>query len=489
MVAFQAGFGQTQGAGRTALVDLNLVDVARGEVQPHSTILIEQNRIVWVGPTSAQRLPAGTTIIRAAGQYAIPGLWDMHIHLTNREWAQHAELSESVRRRVAAYYRAVLLSAGVTGIRDMGGDLAELREIDSAWRSESDGPPGPRLLMTGAKLGNSPVAPGTPFPVRRGVDIAQSIELELARGATHIKLGALSREQLLDALAECTSRRIRCSSHVPTELHADDAARLGMASFEHLFLLAENTAAISFEQLRAWREEARHPDLFQRIEYRLRWRPHPPVTADTAAATHDSVKAVTVFRAIAAAGTYVTPTLILHDLLSRVTPPDPIARDSFLMLQRPTAGLRGETRTPERIADARNKYRLIEQLIRELIRAEVPLLAGTDSPIQCVPGYAIHDELALLVRAGLTPVQALRTATVNPARYLAADSLGAIAVGRLADIVLLRNNPLADVANVRQIELVAANGRILSRAALDSLTNEARRALVTLRPLQAVPTM
>src|SRR5262249_44799654 len=151
----------------------------------------------------------------------------------------------------------------------------------------------------------------------------------------------------------------------------------------------------------------------------------------------DSVKAVAVFRAIAAAGAYVTPTLILHDLMSRVTPTDHVARDTLLMMQQPTAGLRGESRTLGQIDEARKTYRMNELLVRELQRANVPLLVGTDTPIQCVPGFAVHHELALLTRAGLTPLEALRAATVNPAHYLRADSLGAIAAGKLADFVVL----------------------------------------------------
>src|SRR5262249_32820278 len=153
------------------------------------------------------------------------------------------------------------------------------------------------------------VVPNAPFPLTSATDVTRSIELVLAAGATHVKLGGLPEARLRDALAECTARRIRCSGHVPTELRADTAARLGTTSFEHLFGFPENVSTISFETLNAWRREGRAPTLLERIAYRLRVRRRPPSVADTARATHDSVKALAVFRAIGAAGTSVTPTL------------------------------------------------------------------------------------------------------------------------------------------------------------------------------------
>jgi imidazolonepropionase-like amidohydrolase len=467
----------------TALVDVNVVDVVRANVVPHQSILIDSNRIAWVGPAARQRLPAGTRVVRGGG-YVIPGLWDMHIHVTNHAWARSTALPDSVLRLLADYYRDLLLASGVTGIRDMGGDLAELRGVEARWRSSSAAP---RLLGTGQKLGSSPTVPGAPFPLTDAASVRRSIELVLAAGATHVKLGGLGPAELREALAECTRIHTRCSSHVSREIPVEVGAGLGMASYEHLFMLPENTSSIPFDTLVAWRTESRAPTLLQRIQYRLHLRRRQPDPADTARATHDSVKAVATFRAVASAGTYLTPTLVLHDLLSRVTDRDQQARDVGLMLEQPTAGLRGETRTVAQFDLARKKYELAEGLVRELHRAGVPLLAGTDTPIQHVPGLALWDELSLLVRAGLTPGEALRTATVNPARYLAADSLGAIAAGKVADLVLLRSNPLSDIVAVRQIELVAANGRVLPRPALDSLMADARRALLVLRRYQAPP--
>lgn len=120
--------------------------------------------------------------------------------------------------------------------------------------------------------------------------------------------------------------------------------------------------------------------------------------------------------------------------------------------------------------------------VREMRDAGVDLLAGTDIPLRAVPGAALHMELGLLQSAGLSPAEALRTATINPARYLGGrDTLGTVSAGRVADLVLLRDNPLADVAAVEAIEMVFQRGRAYSRDDLDRLRGMARAALVTFR--------
>ena len=115
-------------------------------------------------------------------------------------------------------------------------------------------------------------------------------------------------------------------------------------------------------------------------------------------------------------------------------------------------------------------------LIAPLNRAGVPILAGTDLANPYVyPGFGLHDELGLLVRAGLTPAEALRTATINPARFLGVtDSLGVVAPGKIADLVLLDANPLQNIANTRKIRAVIQGGRLLDRHALDGLLRGSR---------------
>jgi imidazolonepropionase-like amidohydrolase len=125
---------------------------------------------------------------------------------------------------------------------------------------------------------------------------------------------------------------------------------------------------------------------------------------------------------------------------------------------------------------------LNRRLVRGLSSAGVGLLAGTDTPLYAVPGYSLHGELVLLEEAGLTPLQALRTATLEPARYLrATDSLGSVAAGRVADLVVLRGDPLAGMRAVREVEMVMTRGRLLRRQELDALVRQGREALARVR--------
>jgi imidazolonepropionase-like amidohydrolase len=132
---------------------------------------------------------------------------------------------------------------------------------------------------------------------------------------------------------------------------------------------------------------------------------------------------------------------------------------------------------PEDFASLRASFDKQLALVGALFRAGVPLLAGTDelNPY-CFPGFSLHDELGLLVQAGLSPLAALRAATSSPARFLGREDLGVIAAGKLADLVLLEGDPLADIGNTRRIAAVVSRGTLHDRAALDGLLAEAKAA-------------
>ncbi|HEX7242350.1 MAG TPA: amidohydrolase family protein, partial [Longimicrobiaceae bacterium] len=191
--------------------------------------------------------------------------------------------------------------------------------------------------------------------------------------------------------------------------------------------------------------------------------------------TFDAAKCERLYRRLARNRSWAVPTLVVHRAFASLG-------DSAF-------------RADPRLADMPAAYRMFwgfsrsdpayraayEQHLRTvgaMHRAGVPILAGTDVLNPYIfPGYSLHDELELLARAGLSPLDALRTATLNPARYLGrADSLGTVAAGKLADLVLLDADPLADVRNTRRIRAVVAGGRYLDRAALDRLVAEAREA-------------
>jgi imidazolonepropionase-like amidohydrolase len=458
-----------------ALVGGTVVDVERGTLLRDHTVLVAGGRIVAVGPDGRTRVPPGATRVPLRGAYVIPGLWDMHVHMALAPATGSAEIARRDAR--LRWFATLSLAHGVTGVRDLAGDAAALRAVARG------SAPGPRVVFTGQKLGERAVLPGAPFPVRTRDDVRRSVTMLREAGAGLVKLAPmLPADITAHALAECAAQRLPCIAHVPREGLDAMIAHPGTGGFEHLFELPEHTARIPAATLFARHAEAEGASIAQRVLYRLGLRARPRDVTLEAMDAHDPAKAARLYRAIAASGVFVTPTLLLHDLLHRVTPPHPPARDTLLLAEAPTDGLRRERRTAAQRSLVERKWTFLLRQVQAMHDAGVPLLAGTDLPLQGVAGAALHYELMLLQRAGLSPLAALRTATLNPARALAAtDSLGAIGPGRVADLVVLRRNPLDDIANVTTVEMVMTRGQLLRRRALDSLVDAGRSAAAQVR--------
>jgi imidazolonepropionase-like amidohydrolase len=206
-----------------------------------------------------------------------------------------------------------------------------------------------------------------------------------------------------------------------------------------------------------------------------------------AVATWDSVKATELFAVFARNTTWQTPTLTGIRDVQRIQADIPGERLRWLpprLIGRDSAGRRVEG--SDRPVNAR-QYLLLQRIIPMMARAGVPILAGTDAPgTRRVPGPSLVEELEALVAAGLTPLQALRSATLNPARFLGlGDSLGTVAPGKVADLVLLDANPLADIAALRRVRAVIAGGRYYSQRDLERRRTEVQALLGRLRATAA----
>ncbi len=460
---------------------VTVVDVQAGVNVPAQDVSIRGDRIISISASGRLPVPAGARVIQGRGRFVIPGLWDMHTHISAPPWRTDGIPVDTGDVLARTYYGGLFAAAGVTGIRDMAGDLETIRRQVTDASRIPDGVPLPRVVATAWKLGEKAVVPGAPFPIRTEADVRQSVALLKESGAALVKLEPTPPAWLVHAaLRECRTQSIPCAAHVPLSVPMTQLALEGMRSLEHLFFIPENTSTIPFEELQAARQELSEPTLWQRVLYKLRLRSRPSdAWQDTAFATHSPQRAAAVFRALAESGTWVTPTLTLHDMMQHVAPPHPTARDTSLMPEPQTPP---RARTPESQARAVRRWNVFNTLVRELHSAGVGLLAGTDIPLQAVPGLSLHMELELLQNAGLRPIDALRTATINPARYFGAtDTLGTVAPGRVADLVLLRADPLQDVSAVNQIDLVIQRGRVYTRTQLDSFTAQARTALRTFR--------
>jgi hypothetical protein len=450
-----------------AIEHVSIVDVERGDLRAGHTVLIAGNRIVAVGTDERIEVPNNAQRVDGTGKYLIPGLWDMHGHIDD----------------AAAWQLPTYVALGITGIRDMGSRLERVAEWKRAAR---DLALVPRIVAAGPiviGLGRDP----DPRVIRaRTLEEAKQVVDSLARGGVgFIKVYDWLPRDVYFELARAARRHgLPIAGHLPVMVDVRDAIRARQRSIEHdgnavgglLLHVADDTSHLS--RARALVGRTFDPSFL--------------VGSDDARlaallASYSDTKADSIARLLARANVFVTPTIAGYAVYQ--LPPDTLLLTDERRGYVPQTWLtlwddmiRGYNAQPPMSDTEELRKRLVEtraRLLRSLYGEGVPILAGTDlSPWPgAFPGWALHDELVHLVVAGLTPQDALRAATLNPARYLnATDSLGTIARRRRADLVLLDANPFADIRNTRRVHAVFLNGRYLNRAALDTLLVRGRAA-------------
>ena len=427
-----------------AITHVAVVDVEHGTSNRDVTVVIAGRRITAAGPTASTKVPAGARVIDGHGKWLIPGLWDMHVHT-----------AVPTGQPLLSLY----VANGVTGVRDMGGDF----DLINGWRRAIDAGNlvGPRIVAAGPYLEGhgSPIAHievHTPDDARRAVDSLSVLGVDFVK--VH---SALPRETFFAAAREARVKHLALAGHLSRNVTVEEASDSGQRSLEHLLGFvnvctpAESVAFAAADPLR-------------RIVFN--------------SCTSQDQRAV--YQHLARNGTWVTPTLTpawefavlpRHDV-----PGDTLARFLSDSLQRYMVAIfePPPALPPEANVLGRRMFAKRHELVRALYDAGVPLLAGTDAPMRnSPPGFGLHEELLELVRSGLTPGAALRSATYEPARYFRAlDSLGTIAPGKLADLVLLDGDPLARIENAHRIAAVFTRGRVYDRKALDQMLAAAARA-------------
>ena len=412
----------------TALVDITVIDATDPSPRSHQTVLVEGNRIRAVGPRDSIKVPPGARLIAGAGRFVIPGLWDMHVHTVFPGG-----------RQVLPLYTA----NGVTSVRDLAGDWKQIL----AWRSEiaNGSLVGPRIMASGPYLegGDVPIAH---FTTKTPEEARAAIDTLLAMGVDVIKLhGQLTRETYLAAALYARRLGLRVAGHVPASVGVADASDAGVNSIEHALQIpiactpAESTALVP-----------RFP--VQRVVGRCSSQDLAPL-----------------FAHLVRNNTWVVPTLVAAYEVAHWPktdlPGDAFARYLPDTLKQYVASIFPVL--PDIPADAdvvgRQLFAKRLALVATLFHAGVGILPGTDAPLRnSPPGFGLHEELRLMAQGGMRTFDVLRAATLEPARYFGMiDSLGTIAPGKVADLVILTGNPLENIENTRKIALVISNGRIL----------------------------
>lgn len=463
--AFPLLLALAPGAVAAAEADLiirhaTVVDVEHATTRADQAVVVRGKDIVAVGDDRViARDWKAPQRVDGKGRFLIPGLWDMHVH-----FGGGPELVEENKALLPLY-----IAHGITTIRDCSGDLpGQVLQ----WRGEiADGRlEGPQLFSSGAKIeGIKPVWKGT-LEVGSRADLDAALAQLKRDRVDFVKItdSTLTPPLFLAAVTGARANGLRASGHIPMALTVQQAVDAGISSIEHLDyaykagVRDEAAIAADFAAKRIDRAEAN-----RRLD-----------------AGFDHETAMAAYRGFAAKGVYVTPTLNGGRILDFLDQ-DNHANDAYLAYIGPKLQAtyrwrveRAAKASPAQVAERHQQYHQVAAVLPMLQEAGVTIMAGTDAGFLNsfnYPGIGLHDELSLFVQEGLTPAQALSSATrAGPSWFGTLDRYGGIAEGKAADLVLLDANPLEDIRATRAIHAVVLRGNVYDRRRLDALLAQTR---------------
>jgi imidazolonepropionase-like amidohydrolase len=406
-----------------AIVGGTLIDGTGSAPVPDSAVLIEKGRIVAAGPRSLIKIPHDATKIDARGKTILPGLWDMHAHFEQVEWGP------------------IYLAAGVTTVRDCGNEFEFITAVRDAVANGRG--LGPRLLLAGVVDGTGPLALG----VER-VDTPEQAKMWTDRyhdaGFQQMKIySSVQLEELKIVAAEAHRLGMTVTGHIPEGLTAYQGVEAGMDQINHI----EYVADIMRPPL---------PANATRLD-RLK------AAGDFDVNSAEAKKAVAF---LVEHGTVIDPTLALFELYAASSEKPVATFEPGIAKVAPELAevLSFDAPATPVTTLIRKASQKDMEVVGALHRAGVPIVAGTD---QAVPGHSLHREIELYVQAGFTPMEAIQSATIVPARAMGVDKeVGTIEAGKRADVLILGANPLESIRNIRTVEFVVTNGVMYNCAEL-----------------------
>lgn len=469
-----------------AIRGVNVVDVKEGRLVSGQTVIVRGNRIVSVYDDALSIVPPEATVVDGNGRFLIPGLWDMHVHaLDPSRWSWGSLL---------------MVANGVTGFRDPA-TVRPLAEVASIRADVAEGRiVAPRFVTAGPLIDGPPPIFNEFLTVESAEKMRKAVQSLHEEGADFVKVYTrLSRDAFIAALDEAKKHGMPVVGHVPLALTAAEASAMGMKSVEHSY--RHRLACSAHEQeMRSMLEQQ------IRAAAEKNWKNYYEIEERNwqLGLSYDEKKCRELGRTFARNGTWFVPTSV--EMYARFRPEvtgyEPVAKlfeDPRLEYYPPArvvqwrervAQARGnfegrfessadplataERIEKERAAEINNRLRMT----LDIHKGGSGILAGTDASFNfplVLMGFSLHEELEFMVRSGLTPAEALRTATLNPALFLGIEQTsGTVAEGKTADLVLLNSDPLKQIGSTKDIHAVVLNGRYLDREALDDLLAEAK---------------
>ena len=437
---------------------INIIDVEGGKIISNKHVIIKDGVISQVVDGNIMLKIKADTVIEGEGKYLMPGLWDMHTHVWND-----------------ATTFPLLIANGVTGIRGMFENMYSVNK----WRENiSKGKiTGPQLYVAGPIVdGPKPIWPGS-------VAVSNEAEGRLAVDSLKNKLkvdfiktySLLSHDSYMAIAGECKKQNIDFAGHVPNEVSVVEAAMAGQKSQEHLYGMMEIASDSSdywFAYQKGIMKDSTWKQRSVRKEFLFR--------------TFNERKLKTALKKIRQTNTFICPTLTVNRGVANINDTSLLNDPRMEYMggfMKNTWDYRNDFRfktwTDIDFAQTKREYELKLKITKMVYDAGIPILAGTDFPNpHCYIGFGLHDELDLLVKAGLTSAAALQTATINPAKYFGIESAeGSVAINKNANLVLLSKNPLEKISNTKSIEMVFVKGKPFTNIQIQAMLDGVKKML------------
>lgn len=447
--------------------NISTIDAKSG-LQNDMTVVILDNKIVKVTKTVDLQLAAENKIVDGTGKYLIPGLWDAHVHFAFIE-------------ELAPAMFDLFLGYGITSVRDTGGRI----EFVKAWKdkAESDPKKAPRVMIAGPLIdgtpnvydGSSPSFPPLSVHVA-DVDATIAVVEELdSIGVDLLKAYEMLTPEKFKAITRLAKEKgLKVTGHIPLSMDVISASNAGLNSIEH-FRNLEMSMVANWEELLAERREVLK-NKEQKSGGALRSSLHKLQRYDAIKKT-DSVTFYKVLDALKKNDTWQIPTLALSRLFAyRVFTSAEYQKDFNALPAEIKKQWETSITALEKTPMDEGSQRFSDwamSIVDKMHSMGIHFMAGTDAPIGFqVPGISLHEELVLYVEAGMTPLEALETATLLPAVYFdLQDELGLIEENMIADLLVLDANPLDAIENTKKINAVIKDGHLMDRTHLNGLLN------------------
>lgn len=428
---------------------INIVDVKTGAIHKDQLVLIKNQKIDLIVNDNNKQAGATGEVVDGTNKFLIPGLWDMHTH-----YHENVPVTR-------VYKIPSMLVNGVTGVRNMFGTKEDIQLRDSVNKN---------LLIAPREIVASPLinGPGSFVPGDISISNASRIPILVDSlqkiGYDFIKVYSFLRSDLFFELAKyCRQKNMPIAGHVPLGITAEQASAAGLQSFEHMTGLRKSFSGKD--------ELLLNRQLEKEIADASGYKAYVDILFKSdASLPFDSLTAKKIVKTLKANHTAITPTIVVFRGWE-------FNRDSLMRM--PSLAYVSKSRQQdwynfrETFSDEKDRTSNALQLLSFLHKEGMMILAGTDNENPfVVDGFSLHDELEYYVEAGLTPLEALQTATLNPAIFLHKEKdLGTVAKGKFADLVVLDKNPLADIKNTRTINAVIINGHLISKTQIEQSLN------------------